>query len=78
MGVAFGDIRVPAYMPGRNFERISRLPGFRMCVAGPAFGLSVVLPMAGGKYRSRVSALVSSQLYNVSKYAINTPYTQTL
>ncbi|MBC2696829.1 MAG: hypothetical protein HF976_07775 [ANME-2 cluster archaeon] len=36
-GLAFGDIWILAYLPGRSFDRILRLPGFKVCVAGPAF-----------------------------------------
>jgi len=37
-GLAFGEIRVLAYRPGKSYDQILKLPGFKLCVADPAFG----------------------------------------
>jgi len=49
-GLAFGEIRVLAYLPARSSGRILRLPGLKVCAAMSGLQLIGGLP-PGGRWK---------------------------
>jgi len=50
-GLAFGEIRVLAYLPARNSGLIPRLPGLKVCAAMSGLQLIGELPPGGGRWK---------------------------